>query len=116
MTHLEFQAHKREEEREEVTFGITGQKRTKVDDGFQMLDHTETFTCLKVAPAGTMQHFARTGDMVEFIAGLLVPEDEPRWREIIHSKDFIVESDTVIDICNRLAEVFTGRPIKPSTG
>lgn len=113
--HLDFDAARRQRAREDgepLTFTLAG----------------ETFTCLAHVPIGVFADAAASGGisnvgLLRFVRGVLVSEDEERFDVLMRRKSAPVDDDgnpdptwrpvdgeDLLDIFNRLVDVYTGRP------
>jgi hypothetical protein len=115
MPHRDFDAARAERERliEPETFTFGGQDFTCVlapalGDVFDLADAPE--------PGDDLMAASRA--MAFFVEKLLVPEDRPRWHDILRALDTPhgpINAYDVLEVGMYLSEVFTGRPTEPST-
>ena len=82
----------------------------------------ETFTCLPAIPAGLVIRPGADGEpvrvtTVDYIRLALRPGDEERFEEVLNARgDLAVDEITLVDLCNRLLEHYTGHPTeRPSS-
>lgn len=95
-----------------LTFDLRG-----VVDGEEW---TETFEALPAMPVGVLADLGGwtfpASKSVEFVAGLLTPESEERFRELVHDKKRIVRDVDLADLVRRLLVEYSGRPTMPPSG
>lgn len=93
----------------------------KEDGSTEIIRDTETFTCIDDIPGGVMTDFSEyvsrseiggLAGMLKVIEGVLIDEDVPRFRAVIHSKEKIVNLDTLGDILEWVIEQYADRPTK----
>ena len=87
---------------------------------------SETFTCLLAVPAGALDDLAASAglddrrrrewnapSLIRFLMAVVVPEDEQRLWDTLHSKDKIIELDDLGATMMWLAEELTDLPTTP---
>lgn len=100
-----------------VTFDLAGQDAAG-------LGWTETFVAAPSIPGAMLLDFiadADSGDggkaaqaLVDFLAGVISPDDRDRFNELIRDPDKTVEIETLAEICEWLVGEYATRPTEPS--
>jgi hypothetical protein len=100
-----------------VTFDING-----VDIGKHKW--TESFTAVPAIPGAKLLDFISDADsndggrasqaLVDFLEGVIVPEDRERFQEMIRDETKVIEIETLAAICEWLVEQYAVRPTPPS--
>lgn len=98
---------------------ITFELEFETEDG---KTDTESFTCVNELPAAALADFTRAtvqnetlglAAMIDMLSGLLIEGDDKRFLELIHSKDKIVDVETLSNIVEYVIEEFSERPTQP---
>lgn len=83
------------------------------------------FECLPEAPGVALLALYATVDaaihtkaaaVIEFMRGVLIEEDVPKFDMMVASKSVVIPMETLLEIMNWLAEVYTDRPTLPPSG
>lgn len=111
------------DEVEAPSFTIKGTRRERKDDGEVVdVEFSQDFACLDVQPPGFLRDYAMTAarlggwpmaQMLLYIEGCLVEEDETRFRMLMKDKAVRIHASVIADISEFLSEHYNARPTEP---
>jgi hypothetical protein len=108
---------------DQVSFDVTGRFTSRPDERW-----TETFQCVGLCPAGTLDALTTTVQLttdgrrrynsmscMAFVRAVLIEDDVPRWDALLTDTDRIVGLIDLVGIVAWLSDELTLRPTQPSS-